>query len=89
MGIQAIKGVEVGDGFQSARRRGSEAHDEIDFIEGKAKRRTDRAGGTEGGISNGEILRVRAAMTTKSTIKIQRGSYSVYSRRSWTSLRIS
>ncbi len=69
MGIQAIKGVEVGDGFESARRRGSKAHDEIEKSpQGKIARRTDRAGGTEGGISNGEILRVRAAMKPISTV---------------------
>mgnify|MGYP003333168533 FL=1 len=68
MGIQAIKGVELGDGFATAKRRGSVAHDEIDLINGLAKRRTDRAGGTEGGISNGEVLRVRAAMKPISTV---------------------
>jgi chorismate synthase len=68
MGIHAIKGVEIGDGFESARRRGSVAHDEIDLIDGAVKRRTDRAGGTEGGISNGEVLKVRAAMKPISTV---------------------
>lgn len=68
MGIQAIKGVEVGDGFETARRRGSEAHDEIIREAGIAKRLTDRAGGIEGGMSNGEILRVRAAMKPISTV---------------------
>ena len=69
MGIQAIKGVEIGDGFESARRRGSSAHDEIQKnSSGKIVRRTDRAGGTEGGITNGEILRVRAAMKPISTV---------------------
>ena len=69
MGIQAIKGVEIGDGFESARRRGSSAHDEIDKNKsGKIVRRTDRAGGTEGGITNGEILRVRTAMKPISTV---------------------
>jgi len=69
MGIQAIKGVEIGDGFQTATRRGSVAHDEIEKNEnGKIVRRTDRAGGTEGGMSNGEILRVRAAMKPISTV---------------------
>ena len=69
MGIQAIKGVEIGDGFESARRRGSSAHDEIERnSSGKIVRRTDRAGGTEGGITNGEILRVRAAMKPISTV---------------------
>jgi chorismate synthase len=69
MGIQAIKGVEVGDGFETATRRGSVAHDEIEKSrQGKIVRRTDRAGGTEGGMSNGEILRVRAAMKPISTV---------------------
>ena len=69
MGIQAIKGVEIGDGFLSATRRGSLAHDEIERgSDGSIRRRTDRAGGTEGGMSNGEILRVRAAMKPISTI---------------------
>ena len=69
MGIQAIKGVEIGDGFESARRRGSSAHDEIEKNKsGKIARRTDRAGGTEGGITNGEILRVRTAMKPISTV---------------------
>ena len=69
MGIQAIKGVEIGDGFESARRRGSAAHDEIEKnSSGKIVRRTDRAGGTEGGITNGEVLRVRTAMKPISTV---------------------
>ena len=69
MGIQAIKGVEIGDGFRTATRRGSVAHDEIEKnVTGKIVRRTDRAGGTEGGMSNGEILRVRAAMKPISTV---------------------
>ena len=69
MGIQAIKGVEIGDGFTTATRRGSVAHDEIERgPDGAIRRRTDRAGGTEGGMSNGEILRVRAAMKPISTV---------------------
>jgi chorismate synthase len=69
MGIQAIKGVEVGDGFTTSTRRGSVAHDEIERgPDGAIRRRTDRAGGTEGGMSNGEILRVRAAMKPISTV---------------------
>ena len=63
MGIQAIKGVEIGDGFSEADRPGSAAHDEIVTDEnGKITRLTNRAGGIEGGMSNGEIIRVRAAM---------------------------
>lgn len=69
MGIQAIKGVELGDGFLSAARRGSVAHDEIERdASGKISRRTHRAGGTEGGMSTGELLRVRAAMKPISTV---------------------
>jgi len=69
MGIQAIKGVEIGDGFRTAERRGSVAHDEIERgADGLITRRTDRAGGTEGGMSNGEILRVSVAMKPISTV---------------------
>lgn len=68
MGIQAIKGVEIGDGFKTAAKRGSMAHDEIDLIDGKVARRSKRAGGTEGGMSTGDILRVRAAMKPISTV---------------------
>lgn len=69
MGIQAIKGVEIGDGFTTATRRGSAAHDEIEKnAQGLIVRRSDRAGGTEGGMSNGEILRVSIAMKPISTV---------------------
>jgi chorismate synthase len=69
MGIQAIKGVELGDGFATARRRGSAAHDEIERgPDGRIRRRTGRAGGTEGGMSTGEVLRVRAAMKPIATV---------------------
>ena len=69
MGIQAIKGVELGDGFQTAKRRGSVAHDEIEKnSKGEITRRTDRAGGTEGGISTGQVLRVKVAMKPISTV---------------------
>ena len=69
MGIQAIKGVEVGDGFRTATRRGSQAHDEIERdATGRIVRRTNRAGGIEGGMSNGEVVRVRAAMKPISTV---------------------
>src|SRR6476646_7371442 len=72
MSIQAIKGVEVGDGFLTARRRGSAAHDEMDPIgSGRSQgvsRRSNRAGGIEGGMTNGEVLRVRAAMKPISTV---------------------
>ena len=68
MGIQAIKGVEVGDGFEEARRRGSEAHDEMVRTEDGVDRLTNRAGGLEGGMTNGQTLRVRAAMKPISTV---------------------
>ncbi|TDQ52581.1 chorismate synthase [Actinorugispora endophytica] len=68
MGIQAIKGVEVGDGFRTAARRGSAAHDEIEPGEGGVRRRTNRAGGVEGGMSTGDPLRVRAAMKPIATV---------------------
>jgi chorismate synthase len=68
MSIQAIKAVEVGDGLASAGRRGSVAHDEIHLGETGFDRRTNRAGGTEGGMSIGDVLRVRAAMKPISTV---------------------
>jgi chorismate synthase len=68
MGIQAIKGVEVGDGFLTTRRRGSQAHDEIVATEEGVVRTSDRAGGTEGGMSTGGVLRVRAGMKPISTV---------------------
>lgn len=68
MGIQAIKGVEIGDGFETARRRGSQAHDEIYSDSGSLRRQTGRSGGTEGGMSTGEAIRVRVAMKPISTV---------------------
>jgi chorismate synthase len=68
MGIQAIKGVEVGDGFATAARRGSQAHDELVMGDDGITRLSDRAGGTEGGMSTGTLLRVRAAMKPISTV---------------------
>jgi chorismate synthase len=65
MGIQAVKGVEIGEGFALARKRGSEAHDEI---EPGLRRETNRAGGIEGGVSNGESVVVRAAMKPLPTL---------------------
>ncbi|MER6399248.1 chorismate synthase [Kitasatospora sp. NPDC086009] len=68
MGIQAIKGVEVGDGFELARVPGSQAHDEIVPTPEGVKRTSGRSGGTEGGLSTGELLRVRAAMKPIATV---------------------
>lgn len=68
MGIQAIKGVAVGDGFETARRPGSRAHDEIENTPEGVRRMTNRAGGVEGGMTNGEPLRVSAAMKPISTV---------------------
>ncbi|MFF3075130.1 chorismate synthase [Kitasatospora sp. NPDC057936] len=68
MGIQAIKGVEVGDGFELARVPGSKAHDEIVPTAEGVKRTSGRSGGTEGGLSTGELLRVRAAMKPIATV---------------------
>ncbi|MFC9691346.1 chorismate synthase [Kribbella sp. NPDC056951] len=68
MGIQAIKGVELGDGFELARTPGSKAHDEIVAEGGSVRRTSGRSGGTEGGMSTGETLRVRAAMKPIATV---------------------
>jgi chorismate synthase len=73
MGVQSVKAVEVGDGLETARRRGSVAHDEIGIVDSaggqhRIQRLTDRAGGIEGGMTNGEVLRVRAAMKPISTV---------------------
>jgi chorismate synthase len=68
MSVQAFKGVELGDGFVTAGRRGSRAHDEIERGPDGLRRRTNRAGGVEGGMSTGEVLRVRAAMKPISTV---------------------
>ncbi|MBX7434021.1 chorismate synthase [Mycobacterium sp. Y57] len=68
MGIQAIKGVEIGDGFETARRRGSVAHDEMYPGPDGVLRSTNRAGGLEGGMTNGLPVRVRAAMKPISTV---------------------
>jgi chorismate synthase len=68
MSIHAIKGVEVGDGFDLARSRGSAAHDEIAATDEGLRRTSGRSGGTEGGMSTGEVLRVRAAMKPIATV---------------------
>lgn len=68
MSIQSVKGVEVGDGFASAGRTGSKAHDEIVLRDGRIGRKTARAGGIEGGMSTGQPIRVRAAMKPFSTV---------------------
>ncbi|RKR74092.1 chorismate synthase [Frondihabitans australicus] len=68
MGIQAIKGVEIGDGFLTTTRRGSEAHDALYQTDRGIQRETDRAGGTEGGMSTGTVLRVRAGMKPIATV---------------------
>ncbi|MEN9751766.1 MAG: hypothetical protein RLZZ600_813 [Actinomycetota bacterium] len=68
MGIQAIKGVEVGDGFETTRRRGSKAHDEMIASAEGIVRESDRAGGIEGGMTTGTVLRVRAGMKPIATV---------------------
>src|SRR5436309_1284260 len=68
MSIQSVKGVEVGDGFASAARPGSRAHDEIVVKSGAIGRKTARAGGIEGGMSTGQPIRLRAAMKPFSTV---------------------
>jgi len=70
MGIQAVKGVEIGEGFALAGLRGSEAHDEIVRDERGLRRTSNRAGGIEGGVSNGEELVVRAAMKPLPTLML-------------------
>ena len=68
MSVHAIKGVEIGDGFASARRRGSAAHDEIEPGANGIRRATNRSGGIEGGMSTGALVRLRAAMKPISTV---------------------
>ncbi len=68
MSIQAIKAVEVGDGFETTRRRGSAAHDELFLGDGGITRASDRAGGIEGGMSTGTVLRVKAGMKPIATV---------------------
>jgi chorismate synthase len=68
MSIQSVKGVEIGDGFATARRPGSKAHDEIVVRGGRLARASARAGGIEGGMSTGQPIRLRAAMKPFSTV---------------------
>jgi chorismate synthase len=68
MSIHAVKGVEIGDGFENARRFGSEAHDELVGSAHRALRPTNRAGGVEGGVTNGEHLIIRGAMKPIATL---------------------
>jgi len=68
LSVQAMKGVEFGDGFDLAARPGSRAHDEIDHLDGRYQRRTGRAGGVEAGMSTGEPLRLRVAMKPISSL---------------------
>lgn len=68
MGIQAIKAVEIGDGFETTRRRGSAAHDQLRLEGGRIERETGRAGGIEGGMTTGQTLRVRAGMKPIATV---------------------
>jgi chorismate synthase len=85
MSIPAVKAVEIGLGIESARRQGSDVHDEIDADErnvkaGRVRRRTNRAGGMEGGISNGEQIIVRAAMKPISTLMRPLGTIEMKTR---------
>ena len=82
MGIQAIKGVEVGDGFELARVPGSQAHDEIVKTDEGLRRTSGHSGGTEGGMSTGELLRVRAAMKPIATVPRALATVDVAHRRS-------
>ena len=77
MGIQAIKGVEVGDGFALADLPGSAAHDQMRMRDGRIIRTSDHAGGIEGGISNGEVIHLRAAMKPIATVPRSLGTVNV------------
>jgi len=77
MGIQAIKGVEVGDGFALADLTGSAAHDQMRMADGRIIRTSDHAGGIEGGISNGEVIHLRAAMKPIATVPRSLGTVNV------------
>jgi chorismate synthase len=77
MSIHAIKAVEIGDGFATAARRGSQAHDEIESAADRVRRVTNRAGGIEGGMSTGEPVRLRVAMKPISTVPRALGTIDV------------
>ena len=87
MSIQAIKAVEVGDGLETARRRGSAAHDEIFYRDGEFVRDSDRAGGVEGGMTTGQPFRVRAAMKPISTVMRPLQTVNVVSKEPETAFR--
>ena len=87
MSIQAIKAVEIGDGFTQAASRGSVAHDEIVITGDTYARRTNRSGGLEGGMTTGEVLRVRAAMKPISTLMRALGTVDVDSKKTASAFR--
>ncbi len=87
MSIPGIKGVDIGDGFGGAGRRGSEAHDAIAYAGGSFARETNRAGGLEGGMSNGQAIRLRAAMKPLSTLGRPADSVDVVTKRPAKALR--
>jgi chorismate synthase len=78
--IQAVKGVEIGRAFEVARGPGSQAHDEIEYVQGRFRHRTNRAGGLEGGVTNGEDVVVRAAMKPIATLMQPLGSVDVVTK---------
>jgi chorismate synthase len=80
MSVQAIKGVEVGDAFENAKRIGTQAHDPINLEDSNLHRSTNRAGGTEGGISNGQPILIRAAMKPIATTLLPQQTVDLASR---------
>jgi chorismate synthase len=80
MSIHAVKAVEIGLGFQNSRLRGTQVHDEFESSEGRIQRRSNRAGGLEGGITTGDPLIVRAGMKPISTTLTPRASVDLASR---------
>ena len=87
MSIQSVKGVEVGDGFASAAKPGSKAHDEIVDAGGRISRRTARAGGIEGGMSTGQIIRLRAAMKPFSSVPKPLATVDIATRKAASAIR--